>query len=137
MSLPDYTHLNPTNSEDITVFVRHLEAVHMHSQELQRTVSEIPQQHVQLVLNHMEALRVALEELHAAEEELRQQNEELVAARQMAETERQRYQELFEFAPDGYVVTDVYGTVRQANRAAGRLLTSGEFALAEDFQSPI
>jgi len=34
--------------------------------------------------------------------------EELAAARQ-TETERQRYQELFEFAPDAYLVTNAVG----------------------------
>ncbi len=38
------------------------------------------------------------------------------------ETERQRYQDLFEFVPDGYLVTDAEGTIREANRAAAALL---------------
>jgi PAS domain S-box-containing protein len=37
-------------------------------------------------------------------------------------TERQRYQDLFEFVPDGYLVTDAEGTIREANRAAATLL---------------
>src|SRR6266849_3825008 len=40
----------------------------------------------------------------------------------MVETERQRYQDLFEFVPDGYLVTDAEGTIREANRAAAALL---------------
>ncbi|CAA9401470.1 hypothetical protein AVDCRST_MAG94-5938, partial [uncultured Leptolyngbya sp.] len=38
------------------------------------------------------------------------------------EAERQRYQELFEFAPDGYLVTDAQGKIQEANLAAARLL---------------
>ena len=38
------------------------------------------------------------------------------------ETERQRYQDLFEFVPDGYLVTDAEGTIREANRGAAELL---------------
>jgi len=38
------------------------------------------------------------------------------------ETERQRYLELFNFAPDGYLVTDVDGVIQEANLAAGMLL---------------
>ena len=64
----------------------------------------------------------ALEELHVASEELRQQNEELLAAREALEVERQRYRDLFEFAPDGYLVTDADGTIREANQAAALLL---------------
>ncbi|MCC5626167.1 PAS domain-containing sensor histidine kinase, partial [Nostoc sp. CHAB 5715] len=36
--------------------------------------------------------------------------------------QRQRYQDLFEFAPDGYLVTDTAGIIQEANRAAGILL---------------
>jgi PAS domain-containing protein len=63
-----------------------------------------------------------LEELQVSGEELRVQNEELAAARQTVETERQRYQELFDFAPDGYLVTNAEGVIQEANRAAAGLL---------------
>jgi PAS domain S-box-containing protein len=62
-----------------------------------------------------EELQTMLEELHMAEEEL-------AVMYQVAEAERQRYQELFDFAPDGYVVTDAAGTIREANRAAATML---------------
>ena len=38
------------------------------------------------------------------------------------EVERQRYRDLFEFAPDGYLVTDALGVIREANHAAVSLL---------------
>src|SRR3712207_1165815 len=62
----------------------------------------------------LQELQVTLEELQVAEEELRQQNEQLAGAREEVETERQRYQELFEFAPDGYLVTSPEGIIREA-----------------------
>ncbi|MBN3896914.1 MAG: PAS domain S-box protein [Nostoc sp. NOS(2021)] len=67
-------------------------------------------------------LQQALEELQVVEEELRQQNEELAVARELVELERQRYQDLFEFAPDAYLVTDVAGIIQEANKAAATLL---------------
>lgn len=70
----------------------------------------------------LEELRTALEELHVADEELHQQNDALAAALVALEAERQRYQELFDFAPDGYLVTTVYGTIQEANQAAAALL---------------
>ncbi|MEP7226640.1 MAG: ATP-binding protein, partial [Gemmatimonadales bacterium] len=70
----------------------------------------------------VEDLKVALEELRVAEEELRQQNEELLATHLELDRERRRYQELFEFAPGAYLVTDPSGIVRQANRSASALL---------------
>lgn len=70
----------------------------------------------------LEELQNALEELHVAEEELKVQNEELAIARAHVEAERQRYHDLFEFAPDGYLVTDDLEVIREANRAAAELL---------------
>ncbi|WP_260446299.1 PAS domain S-box protein [Nostoc sp. UCD121] len=67
-------------------------------------------------------LQLALEELQVVEEELREQNEELSVARELVELERQRYQDLFEFAPDGYLVTDTAGIIQEANRAAATML---------------
>jgi PAS domain S-box-containing protein len=57
-------------------------------------------------------------ELGIANEELRVANEELDSARTALEKERQRYRDLFDFAPDGYLVTDLKGEIREANRAA-------------------
>src|SRR5207237_1443989 len=57
-----------------------------------------------------------------AEEELRQQNDALAVANEKIAAERQRYVDLFELAPDGYIVTDAVGTIREANRAALLLL---------------
>ena len=62
------------------------------------------------------------EELQVAEEEHRQQNQELLTTRTALEVERGRYQELFDLAPVGYLVTDPYGTIEEANQAAAALL---------------
>ncbi|HEY9625457.1 MAG TPA: PAS domain S-box protein [Crinalium sp.] len=70
-----------------------------------------------------EELRATLETLQAVQEELRRQNEELIDAQRHIEVERQRYQDLFEMAPDGYLVTDLEGSIQEANRAAFDLLT--------------
>ncbi len=67
-------------------------------------------------------LLLALEELRTAEEELRGQQEELLFAQTQLEAERERYRDLFENAPDAYIVTDSRGMIREANRATARLL---------------
>ncbi len=69
-----------------------------------------------------EAIGVTMEEMRVAEEELYHQNRELQESRRAIEQERQRYRDLFDFAPDGYLVTDLVGVIREANRAAGDLL---------------
>ncbi|HSJ54203.1 MAG TPA: PAS domain S-box protein, partial [Anaerolineae bacterium] len=61
-------------------------------------------------------------ELQATAVELQAQNEALLHARQALDVERQRYQDLFDFAPDGYLVTDQEGVIQEANCAAAELL---------------
>ena len=50
--------------------------------------------------------------------EIETQNEELISARAMIEAEHRRYQELFEQAPDAYLVTSLEGVIQEANHAA-------------------
>ncbi|QYO68140.1 PAS domain S-box protein [Leptolyngbya sp. 7M] len=69
-----------------------------------------------------EDLKAALEEIQITEEELRQQNEQLAMAQEAIAAERQRYQDLFNFAPDGYVITDIAGVIQEANWAAAELM---------------
>jgi PAS domain S-box-containing protein len=75
-------------------------------------------------------LHGAIEEVLVAEEQLKLQNEQLLAARRAIEDERRRYQVLFDLAPFGYLVTDSRGVIREANRAAGRLLNIEPASLA-------
>lgn len=71
-----------------------------------------------------QALDTTMEELLIAEEELRQQSEESELNLLRVEEERQRYQELFESAPLGYLVTDRDGIIREVNRAGESLLSA-------------
>ncbi|MDB5034211.1 MAG: domain S-box [Chlorobi bacterium] len=66
-------------------------------------------------------LQVSLEELQVAEEVVRTQSEELMMARNAVELERHRYQDLFDFAPDPYLVTDVQGKIIEANNASSEM----------------
>lgn len=72
----------------------------------------------------LEELHTTLEELQVTEEELRVQNEELLMSQEQIAAERHRYRELFELAPDAYLVTDAGGVVREANLAAAILLNA-------------
>ncbi len=64
----------------------------------------------------------ASEILQSATEELYSLSEEVLETRRLLEAECQEYQELFEYAPDGYLVTDALGVIRKANRTASELL---------------
>ncbi|MGR3278991.1 ATP-binding protein, partial [Acaryochloris marina NIES-2412] len=86
-----------------------------------------------------------LEELYVSNEELKQQNEELQLAqqtlaqqhndlqdtRQELEVQRHRYQSLFDFAPDGYLITDMEGTIQEVNIFAEMLFNRNQTDLIE------
>jgi PAS domain S-box-containing protein len=67
-------------------------------------------------------LRNLVHELEVHQEELRLQQVQLLDSRRALEDARDRYAELFDFAPVAYVVLDPYGVVSEANLAAARLL---------------
>ncbi len=67
-------------------------------------------------------LKELVHELHVNHAELEIQNEELRIARRELERERERYAELFESAPVGYLVLDSNGTVREVNLTAMEML---------------
>jgi PAS domain S-box-containing protein len=68
------------------------------------------------------ALRHTILELQVFREELRQQNEELVRAQRELEWSRDRYVELFDSAPVGYVTFDAQGVVEEINLTGARML---------------
>ncbi|MBI4528514.1 MAG: PAS domain S-box protein [Deltaproteobacteria bacterium] len=77
-------------------------------------------------------LSSALEELQVSVEEMRQYSEKLLAGRQEIDAERRRYRELLEFAPAGYLVTDTFHNIREANRMVADLFhTSQDYLVGE------
>jgi PAS domain S-box-containing protein len=64
----------------------------------------------------------ALAELREAEAVLRTESRHLAQTQHLLEKERRRYADLFELAPDAYLVTDPEGIIRDANHAASYLL---------------
>ncbi len=86
---------------------------------LSRQNELIPPAHLAQVIQE---LSVAFEEVHTLSEELSTQQAELQVAQDMLSAERQQYFELFDLAPDGYIVTDRHGLIKQVNLMAANLL---------------
>ena len=107
---------------NVNMFTQQIEVMHRRLDELYRDANTSVKLQPELLPLAFKELGVVSEELQVAVEELQQQNEELASARLEAEIQRQRYHDLFEFAPDGYLVTDINGTIQEANRAAANLL---------------
>lgn len=75
-----------------------------------------------LPVDTFKELGIATEELQVAVEELQQQNEELADALELVAAERKRYQDLFQSAPQAYLVTNLEGVIQETNRMAAQLL---------------
>jgi two-component system cell cycle sensor histidine kinase/response regulator CckA len=63
-----------------------------------------------------------LHDLHVHQIELEMQNEELRGAQHEIEQSRDRYLDLYNHAPVGYVVTDSAGMILQSNQTFGHML---------------
>lgn len=107
---------------NVNTLTQHIQVMYKRLDQLYRDANTSVQFRPELMPIAFKELGVVSEELQVAVEELQQQNEELAVSRVEVELQRQRYQELFEFAPDGYLVIDINGTVQEANRAAAKLL---------------
>jgi PAS domain S-box-containing protein len=99
------------SSQNSKTFTQSLESVQRRSEDLYQAAHSGYSQMPLMLADYLRELRSALEELQLAEEELKQQNLSLQA-------ERLHYQDLFEFAPDGYLITDIQGTIQEVNQAA-------------------
>lgn len=118
-----------TLDQQITISLRRVETLWQRAHELLKLPEpqsqpgeEFPTQQQKLLIESLAELSHSLQELQFAAEELRQQNQKLAESRVTIEAERQRYHELFNFAPDGYLVTDPEAMIIEANQAAAHLL---------------
>ncbi len=68
-----------------------------------------------------EDLFILLEEMRLAEKELRVKDEQLMSLHEIMDIERDRYTELFETAPDAYLLTGPDIRIQQSNNAASAL----------------
>ncbi len=107
-----------------TDFEQKAAAVWAQVQELQRRVHKDPARLIKVLPDAVLKLQHAIEDVVAAHEEICRRYQQLATAYEVMETERQHYQDLFEQAPDAYLVTDAGGVIQEANRAAAALLNA-------------
>jgi len=98
------------------------EAVYQRVTRLRQRATETWLQPPEIVDEAFGELYGVLEELGTAQEERQHQNQALLDMQQTLQQERQRYQDLFNLAPDGYLVLDRQGLIQSANRAVAELL---------------
>ncbi|MEH2224176.1 PAS domain S-box protein [Nostoc sp.] len=107
---------------NIEKFVQRTEILHKRLADLYQTASLLPWISPDLLPEAFKELHNTSKIVQLAAEELYQQNEELVKTRNWLEAERYHYQDLFELAPDGYLVTNTEGIIQEANLTAAKLL---------------
>lgn len=107
---------------NIEQFIQRTEVLHSRLADLYQTARVLPWIPPELLPQAFKELYSTSKMVQLAAEELYQQNEELIQTRNFLEVERQRYQDLFELAPDGYLVTNAEGIIQEANLAAAKLL---------------
>lgn len=110
------------------IIFQQLEAVYQRALHLREQATKTPVDPSLLTLA-LDDLSLVLEELRTAHEDLMAQNQALAGYRQQIETERQRYQDLFNLAPDGYLVSDENGIIQAGNVAIAALLRCPQAAL--------
>ena len=91
------------------------------NEELHRVQEQLEAQQLELELQNDELQR-AQEQLEGQQIELELQNEELRNTREELELSRNRFAELYDFAPVGYFTFDQSGLIREMNLAGARLL---------------
>ncbi|MCC5634476.1 helix-turn-helix domain-containing protein [Nostoc sp. CHAB 5844] len=107
---------------NVKLFIQRLEALHKPLADLYQTASILPWIPPDMLPQAFQELYSTSKMLQLAAEELYQQNEALKETQNLLETERQHYQDLFEYAPDGYLVTNTEGIIQNANLTAAKLL---------------
>jgi two-component system, cell cycle sensor histidine kinase and response regulator CckA len=107
---------------NVVALGQQLQAAQQRMERLEQSAKDSSTESKALQAESIQELSVALEELHVAIEEIQIQNEQLLSVHQSLALERRHFQELFEFAPDGYVVTTIQGVIQSANRASEILL---------------
>ncbi len=103
------------------IFTGQIEQARERLEQMQLLAQEFSSRPPDLLEQVFVELSTALEELHVATEELQEQNQQLLSTRQQVERERERYQQLFEEAPEAYLVTNAVGVIEEANAAAEQL----------------
>nr|WP_199332066.1 helix-turn-helix domain-containing protein [Anabaena lutea] len=96
--------------------------MHQRLTDLHQTASVLPWIPSDLIPEAFKELYTTSKFLQLEVQELYQHNEELIQTYTLLQADRQHYQNLFEFAPDAYLVTNAKGIISEANRASTKLL---------------
>lgn len=102
-----------------------LQVLRQQIQKLQQQLEALlTQPQWEMLLEVRQAINVAFEDLERSGQAFYQHYQTLALSYQVLEAAKQRYQDLFESSPDGYLITDTNGNIQAANFAIARLLNT-------------
>ncbi len=119
---------NEIFKQQLTLSLQRLEEMWQRAEKLPplkgqwQETEEFPACQKEILLKSISDLANSLEELQVVVEEIHQEKDELISSKIAADAECQRYQELFKFASEGYVVTTKDGEIIEANPSSVQLL---------------
>lgn len=119
---PSLTTKAPLNGERLESLLHQMSRLNGRINRLYEAAGVPEPDPAELLPTAFKELGVASEELQVAIEELQQQNQELLRLQTQLSAERDRYREVFESAPDIYLITNLDGIIQEANRAAASFL---------------
>lgn len=106
----------------IEQFIQRTEAFHRRLADLNQTAIALPWITQEMLPQAFKELSSNSRMLQLAAEELYVQNEELIRTRNLLEEQCDRYQNLFYFAPNAYLLTNTQGIIQEVNHLATTLL---------------
>jgi PAS domain S-box-containing protein len=107
---------------EVVSFEQQLEIARQRVKTLMQIADGVSGRQTGQMVQLLRELSTSLKELEASGEDLRQQKKEATEACKALEIAHRRLRELFEFAPDGYLVTNGQGIIQRGNRVAAVLL---------------
>ena len=108
----------------------HQMELEMQNGELHRAQEQLEAQQIELEAQNGELLRVQ-DQLEGQQIELELQNEELLRTQGELEVSRNKFAELYDFAPVGYFTFDPSGQIREVNLSGAQLLGKERRLLTE------
>ncbi|MEH1807355.1 PAS domain-containing protein [Nostoc sp.] len=106
---------------NLDMFPQQLQSLQGRLANLYQDANTAVQPEANLLLAALKELDTASKILEIATQKLLEQTQKLVNVQARLREEYKRYQDLFEFIPNAYLVSDIQGKIQSANRATATL----------------
>ncbi|MBD2522374.1 PAS domain-containing protein [Nostoc sp. FACHB-133] len=113
--------MSPELLVNLDMFTHQLQLLQGYLANLHQDTNTAVQPEADLLLAALKELETASKTLEIATEKLFEQSQKLVNVQARLREEYKRYQDLFEFIPNAYLVSDTQGKIQSANSAAAIL----------------